>query len=165
MSVRLLSFVVLFVAAGILSCRNNSKRKEKIFHAASSETQSIGGLSFELYNDSTYTIIHSGGLGFTSHKGSCTIAGDTITLHNFEKQGPFKRNRLIVLRYAEQDSTYWMWKYNNSFGAATWKVAKGRDYHMGEGDIYQLDENNGPLRDEYHFTIALDKLKPSQSQK
>jgi hypothetical protein len=36
---------------------------------------------------------------------------------------------------------------------------------MGEGDVYQLDENNKPLREAYHFTILLDKLKLSQSQK
>jgi hypothetical protein len=165
MSVRSLIYIVLFLTAGILSCKDNSMRKEEVFHAASSETQSIGGVSFELYNDSSYTILHSGGLGFTSYKGSYSIAGDTITLHNFEKQGPFKRNRLIVIRYDEQDSTYWMWKYNNSFGAATWEVYKSGDYHMGAGDVYQLDENNLSLRDEYHFTIALDKLKSGQSQK
>jgi hypothetical protein len=58
-----------------------------------------------------------------------------------------------------------MWKYNSSFGAATWEVSKRRDYHMGDGDVYQLNENDRPLRDEYHFTIALDKLKSGQSQK
>jgi hypothetical protein len=171
--VRLLHFtyVILFLTLGIFSCKDKAKREEKVFHAAPMDAQSIGGLSFALYNDSSYTILNSGGIGFSSHKGSYTMAGDTITLHNFVKQGLFKRHRLIVIRYDEQDSTYWMWKYSDLFGKprslgrTLWQDLKAGDYHMGEGDVYQLDENNRPIRDGYYFNIALDKLKTGKSEK
>lgn len=32
---------------------------------------------------------------------------------------------------------------------------------MGEGNVYQLDENNKAMKDEYHFIIVLDSLANS----
>ena len=151
----------------MLSCKEKSKpltEDDKVFHGATPYDGSIDGLNIELYNDNTYTIMHSGGLGANFHKGSYTLSGDTITLHDFKKLGPLERSRLLVFRYEEQDSTYWIWKYSNSIGAATWDIFKAGDYHMGKEDVYQLNEHNIPLRNSYHFAIALDKLRPTQSK-
>lgn len=132
--------------------------EEKIFHGAPS-IQGVGGLSFGLYRDKRYQIISSGGIGVSYYSGSFTMTGDTIILRDLDKKSGFVSNRLLIVRYKEQDSTFWKWKYPNLKGLWELQNAKYFDSTWASGDVYQLSTDNIPIKDQYYFYIRLDSLK------
>lgn len=143
------------------SCSHSDKHREegKIFHAGPS-SGGIGALYFGLYNDNKYQICNSGGLGQDCYSGNFILNKDTLTLIKLTKEVPLKSNKLILIRYAEQDSSFWKWKYAKSIGVSTWLDFKWRDSAMGgSGDVYQLNERNERMKDELQFVIRLDSLK------
>jgi hypothetical protein len=157
-----ISLIILWTVA-LFSCEKPLKEEDKVFHGGP-ESQGIGGLSFALYKDGRYQIINSGGIGWHEYDGSYTLSGDTITLNNLDKKSSVKHNRLLVYRYDEQDSTYWEWKYSHisksysdkTLGSWSWESFKWKDLIHGQGDVYQLDTKDKPLKAEYHFIIQLD---------
>jgi len=87
-------------------------------------------------------------------------AKDTLTLLDLTKEIPLKSHRLLVIRYDEQDSTYWKWKYTEVTGISKWQDPRFRDSAMGgTGDVYQLNDKNELMKDELHFIIRLDTVK------
>ena len=105
-------------------------------------------------------ICNSGGIGESCYTGEYLLNGDTITLKNLDKEIPLKSNRLLILRYNKQDSTFWKFKYDNPL--LTWQEWKRRDSIMdNSGDVYELDMNNKIIKDKNnsHFVIRLDSLK------
>jgi hypothetical protein len=161
-------FIIISLIINACSTFSASRREEgKIFHAAPM-SGGIGALSFGLYNDSNYEICNSGGLGQFCYSGEFKLNRDTLTLIDLHKDVPLKSNKFLILRYAEQDSTYWEWKYSRQYtsfsadrklGKWIWQQFKGSDLALGEGDIYQLDNNGIPIKDEYHFIIRFDSLR------
>jgi hypothetical protein len=150
---------------GLLSCEKRFDEKDKLFHGAP-QSNGVGGLSFGLYNDKRYVVTNSGGIGWSDYSGSYILSGDTITLKELDKESGLEKNRLIIYRYSLQDSNYWKWKYSDRFsdtdktlGTWTWRKFKDVDQMLGEGDVYQLDENSKTLKDKYHFLIRFDSLK------
>jgi hypothetical protein len=148
----------------VSSCQETFKEEDKIFHGAP-ESLGIGGLSFALYRDNRYQVMNSGGIGWFEYSGSYILNGDTITLNKLDKESNLENNRLIIYRYNKQDSAYWKWKYSDklgntdkTLGSWSWQSFKDQDKILGEGDVYQLDENNKPLKNKYHFFIRLDSL-------
>ena len=161
---------VLIISLIISSCSTftDSHREEgKIFHAAPM-SGGIGALYFGLYNNNKYQICNSGGLGQFCYSGEFKLSRDTLTLLALNKEIPLKSNKLLILRYTEQDSTYWEWKYSKQYkdfssdrklGRWIWRDFQGGDLALGEGDVYQLDTNGIRIRSEYHFIIRFDSLK------
>ena len=157
------------ILLGISSCTTSPpfNEKDKIFHGAP-ESMGIGGLSFGLYKDHRYLIINSGGIAAFKYSGLYTLKGDTIVFNNLSKDVPIESNRLLILRYDQQDSTYWEWKYSRIYkerisdptlGKWSWEQFKWGDSVLGQGDVYQLDSNNLPINTAYHFLIRLDSLQ------
>jgi hypothetical protein len=154
-SIFLLCLPTLFFACS--QHKKEFKEENKILHAGPS-SGGIGSLSFELYNDSTYRISNSGGIGEDVYTGTYSIKNDVITFNNLDTTSSLKHNRLLIFRYSEQDSLYWKNKYPNSF--SKWQDFKSRDSAMGGyGDIYQIDDNNQITANETHFIIRSDSLK------
>jgi hypothetical protein len=155
----ILSFTISFG-----SCSHSDKSREdgKIFHAAPS-TGGIGSLYFALFNDKTYQICNSGGIGQLSYSGNFILKKDTLTLIALDKEIPVNSNRFLIKRYADQDSSFWNWKYSKAMASFTWQYLKLRDTVTGNtGDVYQLNDNNELMKDATHFVIRLDSLKKYQ---
>jgi hypothetical protein len=159
----------LIILLEVSSCITSPpfNENEKIFHGAP-ESMGIGGLSFGLYKDHRYLIRNSGGLGAFEYSGLYTINGDTIVFNNLSKDVPVESNRLVIFRYEQQDSTYWEWKYSRIYnerksdpklGKWLWEQFKSGDSVLGQGDVYQLDKNNLPIKTAFHFLIRLDSLR------
>ena len=149
------------------SCARPFEEKNKIFHGAPS-SNGISGLSFALYNDHRYQVMSSGCLFAFTKSGTYDLVGDTIILNGIDKHENFKSKRLLIFRYDQQDSTYWEWKYsriyksfkaNRKLGRWLWEDHKSGDAAIGEGDVYQINENGEPIENAYHFIIMLDSLK------
>ncbi len=154
-------FFLTAVLCNFSSCTEFQKpfrEEDKLFHAAP-QGNGIGSLSFALYNDHRYQIMNSGGIGADYYSGNYVTKNDTIILENLSKESSLKSNRLLIFKYDKQDSSFWDWKYPAKKEISNWRDFKWHDSIMGEGDVYQLDENNKPLKDEYHFIIRLDSLK------
>lgn len=153
--------IILIYSILFTSCSNSDKHREegKIFHAGPS-ANGIGSLYFALYDDDTYQICNSGGVGQDCYTGNFNLSKDTLTLFELNKEVPVKSNRLIIKRYFEQDSTFWKWKYAKSIGTSTWVDFKWRDSALGgTGNVYQLNDKSELMKDEAHFIIRLDSLK------
>jgi len=161
---RVQSNLTLFLLAAsmmLISCLNSDIHREdsKIFHAGPS-SGGIGSMYFSLYKDGTYHFCNSGGIGEICYSGKFNLNKDTILLNELNKDIRIASNRLIIKRYAEQDSTYWIWKYENSSRALKWVDFRRQDSLINTiGDVYLLDKENEPRKDETHFTIRLDSLK------
>jgi hypothetical protein len=169
-----LSCFLIYAMIGFSSCNKSFKEGDKIFHGAP-DRSGIGGLSFGLYKDKRYMIMNSGGIAWFEYSGRYDINGDTIVLHNLDKElnkefgkGVFESNRLVIYRYNEQDSTFWEWKYSDLYKSFTadrklgtwlWEDYKRSNEALGEGDVYQVDLNGKPIKSAYHFIIRLDSLK------
>jgi hypothetical protein len=141
--------------------------EDKIFHAAP-QSNGIGGMSFGLYKDNRYLLYNSGGIGWSEYSGTYSLRGDTLILQNLDKGLPFVSNRLRIYRYAEQDSTFWEWKYadrykslssDRTLGKWIWKDYKDHNMALGEGNVYQLDNLGNPIDTAYYFIIRYDSLK------
>jgi hypothetical protein len=143
------------------SCSHSDTHREegKIFHAGPM-SGGVGALYFALYDDNTYEICNSGGIGQECYSGNFKLDKDTLTLPDLNKKIPLKSNKLVLIRYAEQDSSFWNWKYSKSIGVSTWRDFQLRDSAVGgKGDVYQLDDSNKLMKDESYFIIRLDSLK------
>jgi hypothetical protein len=152
---------ILILVLIISSCSSSSdthREYGKIFHAAPM-SGGIGALYFGLYDDNTYQICNSGGLGQECYADKFKLDKDTLILLNLNKDIPLKSNRLLVVRYAEQDSNYWKQKYIDN--PNTWEELKQKDTTNGIGDVYQLNNNNKLFSEtrDIHFIIKLDSLK------
>lgn len=140
--------------------RKPFNEKDKIFHAAPG-TQGIGNLSFALYNDSRYQVMNSGGIGASYYEGKYSVSGDTIILKDLNKESSFKSNRLLIIRYRDQNDSFWRWKHPD-IKDNKWQlqVAKTpQDSGWASGEVYQIDEKNQLMRDADFFYIRLDSLK------
>lgn len=143
-------FSILTSVLIISSCSSSSdKHREegKIFHAAPM-SGGIGSLYFGLYDDQTYQICNSGGLGQNCYSAKFNLQNDTLTLLGLNKDIPLNSNRLLIIKYNEQDSN-------------SWQDLKRQDTANSLGDVYQLDSKNKLLDGKYeeHFVIRLDNLK------
>jgi hypothetical protein len=158
-----LYFFIITLTITLSSCSTSEHREQgKIFHAGPS-SGGIGSLYFALYDDKTYQICNSGGVGQDCYSGKFSLIGDTLTLIDLDNAIPLKSEKLLILRYAEQDSTYWKWKYEKSIGIWTWEHLQWRDLAIGGiGDVYQLNDKNELMKDECYFIIRLDSLKNHQ---
>jgi hypothetical protein len=156
-----LYLIILSFTISLDACSHSDKHREaeKIFHAGPS-SGGIGALYFALYTDKTYQICSSGGIGQDCYSGNFNLKRDTLTLIELNKEISLKSNKLLIIRYAEQDSSFWNWKYTKSIGVSTWQDFKRRDLSLGgTGDVYQLNDRNELMKDESHFIIRLDSLK------
>jgi len=158
-----ISFQFFYLALGMsfISCDHSDKHREedKIFHAAPSKG-GIGSLYFALYKDNTYEICNSGGVGQNCYSGAFILKRDTIIFYKLNKEIQLSSNRMIIKRYAEQDSTFWIWKYKISSNVSKWLEFKELDIAMGGiGDVYVLNTENEPLKEGTHFTIRMDSIK------
>ena len=153
-------FFFVSLVYNILSCAESEKpfkEEDKLFHAAP-QGNGIGSLSFALYKYNRYQIMNSGGIGADYFSGYYKVKGDTILLENLSKEISLKSPRLLIFKYNKQDSSFWNWKYSEHIAITNWQTFKSNDFAMGEGNVYQLDENNKAMKDEYHFIIVLDSL-------
>ena len=149
------SMVTIFISC---SSPEVFSEQDKIFHGGSS-TGGIGSLYFALYKNNRYQVCNSGGIGEDCYSGNFELKNDTIILLNLDKQVPLKFNRLIILRYNKQDSSFWKMKYSNNH--FPWQDLKQNDSMLGgSGDIYQLDNRNKIVWDkkQNHFIIRMDSL-------
>jgi hypothetical protein len=151
---------ILIIALMLSSCFSSDTHREegKIFHAGPM-SGGIGALYFGLYNDNTYQICNSGGIGQTCYSGKFKLDKDTLILLDLNKNVPLKSDKLLIVRYNDQDSNYWKWKYSRV--PNSWQHLKRQDSINGLGDVYQLDKNNKLMNDQHdeHFIIRLDNLK------
>lgn len=157
------TIILLLLIFGIsfYACSHPEKPDDKgeVFHAGPS-SGGIGGLYFVLNNDHKYQICISGGIGQDCYSGAFSLSRDTLILNKLRQEIPLKSNRLIIVRFAEQDSAFWKWKYEESIGGSTWQDFRSSDLAVGGlGDVYQLNDKNELLRDDLHFTIRLDRLR------
>ncbi|GAB2812213.1 hypothetical protein GCM10027043_09660 [Ferruginibacter profundus] len=134
------------------------KEENKILHAGPS-SGGIGSLSFGLYNDSTYSISNSGGIGENVCTGTYSLNDNVIIFNNLDASSALKYNRLLILRNSGQDSLYWKNIYPPN-SLLKWKQYRWQDSVKGsKGEIYQLNKYNQIATDEAHFIIRLDSLK------
>jgi hypothetical protein len=85
-------------------------------------------------------------------------------MEDLDKESSILFNRLVIYRYCDQDSTFWIWKYPGKAGFKNWVEMKQSDLMMGvSGDVYQVDDSNKPDRNQFSFRIRLDSLKTFQS--
>lgn len=156
---------ILTLALVISSCSSSDTHREsgKIFHAGP-PTAGIGALYFGLYKDGTYQICKSGGLGQDCYSGNFKVSNDTLTLVDLNKDVPLLSNRLLVLRYNNLDSSYWIWKYKGN--PNSWQRLQWQDTSLSLGDVYQLDSNNDLMngKTDYYFLIRLDHLLSYQKK-
>ncbi|MGC4104062.1 hypothetical protein [Ferruginibacter sp.] len=156
-----LYLIILASITLLSSCfySDESREQGKIFHAGPS-TGGIGAMYFALFNDHTYQLCNSGGIGQDCYTGNFELHRDTLTLTNLDKKIPLHSGRFIIKRYAEQDSSYWNWKYAKNIGISTWQDFRSEDLIMeGIGDVYQLNDSNQLMKDDIYFIIRLDSLK------
>lgn len=152
---------ILTLALTVSSCTSSSdtfREEGEIFHAAPPTNSVAGELYFGLYKDNTYQICNSGGLGQDCYSGKFKLNKDTLILLELNKNIPLKSNKLLIIRYTKQDSSYWKWKYSNN--PNSWQALKSDDIIKSSGDVFQLDLNNrlmNNLQDDY-FVIQLDSL-------
>lgn len=144
----------------MLCCCNNIPKfdaQSKIFHAFGA-SGGIGTIYFSLYRNHKYKICESGGIDEICYYGTYDFFGDTILLHGLSNNSYLKYNRLLISRYAKQDSSYWKWKNPNH--ADQWAVMRESDLAMGNsGNVHQLGNDNKPVLDPtYHFVINFDTL-------
>jgi len=158
---------IVLLIGSCTSSPGSHRENAKIFHAAPM-SGGIGALYFGLYNDNTYQICNSSGLGQDCYSGKFKLDKDTLTLLDLNRDVPLRSNKLIIVRYNKQDSTYWEWKYSRQYesfssdrtlGKWKWQEFKNADMVLGEGNVYQLAPNGIPIKDEYYFIIQLDSLK------
>jgi hypothetical protein len=152
--------ILIFILI-ISSCSSSSdthRENGKIFHAAPM-SGGVGALYFGLYDDGTYQICNSGGLGQECYSGEFKLNKDTLTLVGLNKHVPLKSDKLLILKYSELDSNYWKWKYKGN--PNSWERLQWRDTVLAIGDVYQLDDTDRLMNDktDYHFLIRLDDLK------
>jgi hypothetical protein len=151
----------LYISIGIVtlllySClsSDNHREESKIFHAAPS-TGGIGALYFALYDDNSYQICNSGGIGQDCYSGRFELHKDTLVLLDLNKEIPLKSNQFLIIRYSEQDSNYWKRKYSGT--SYSWQDSKRIDTSNGLGDVYNLYRGK-LVNDDDHFIIRLDNL-------
>jgi hypothetical protein len=150
-------FGILLTLNSCFSHSDTHRENDKIFLAGPS-SGGIGALYFGLYKDHTYQICASSGIGQDCYSGEFVLNGDTVTLTGLDKKINIKYNRLVILRYSQQDSNYWKWKYAKPH--LRWNEWKQRDSGLGtSGDVYEIDQNNRLDKNEIHFVIELDSLK------
>jgi hypothetical protein len=159
MSNRYFYFLSLSLMLLLYSCKPKEKEfneEDKVLHAAPAPV-GISSLSFSLYKDGRYRISNAGGIGEYIFTGNYLVNRDTVTFNNLDSESSLKYNRLLILRYNKQDSSYWKSKYLNN--PWKWQDLRKQDSAMGgSGDIYQLNEKNQIARYETHFIIRLDSL-------
>jgi hypothetical protein len=158
------ALLTIFISILLISCQTKQKPfvdKDIVFHGAPQDN-GIGSLSFALYRDGRYQIINSGGIGADHYSGNFKISGDTIILENLNKETRLASNRLLIYRYDEQDSSFWLWKHSKSIGVWKWRDFKEQDSMMEKGNVFQLDEDNKPTKDKSYFRITIDSLKNSR---
>jgi hypothetical protein len=167
MKIHISILTLILIISSCSSSSDTHREHGKIFHAGPM-SGGISALYFGLYDDNTYQICNSGGLGQDCYSDKFNLHKDTLTLLDLNKDIPLKSNRLIIRRYSTQDSTYWEWKYSRQYkeytsdktlGKWVWQEYKRSDMALGQGDVYQLDTNNIVLKSEYHFIIQFDSLK------
>jgi hypothetical protein len=98
------------------SCKQKEKEfteKDKILHAAPANG-GISSLSFGLYKDGRYKISNAGGIGEYIFTGNYLINNDTIIFNDLDTESSLNYNRLLILRYNKQDSSFWKSKYLNN---------------------------------------------------
>lgn len=118
-----------------------------------------GSFEFSLYNNHTYEVCTTGDVETHCYSGTYSLKGDTLVLEDLSKDVPLYTNRLLIVRYSQQDSMYWKWKYPNRVQA--WQDLKEEDLIVnGLGDVYELDDQNEPVRElsNVRFTIREDRL-------
>lgn len=144
----------------LCGCDNNIelKAEDKIFHA-SPNMSGFGGTFFSLYKNNIYEFCDGDFMDPGCYTGEYELNGNILTLKNLQLNDHVKYKRFIIYRYAEQDSTYWQKKYPNS--SYDWEQLKQGDINSGsEGDVYELDHNDKPVRDvPYYYVIRFDKIE------
>jgi hypothetical protein len=134
--IRLFLLVLLLVFINSCLPSDDDHREDgKVFHASIPGSGAIGGLYFGLYNDHTYQICSTGGIGQDCYEGQFTLNQDTLVLMNLSKYIYLKSNRMLISRYPSEQ--------NGSFGEVT-----------------QLDSLNHKIlgTNEIHFLIRMDSL-------
>jgi hypothetical protein len=155
------NLLIIFISLFVLACKAKQKPlddKNIVFHGAP-QNNGIGSLSLALYKDGRYQIINSGGIGAYNYSGNFKVSGDTIILENLDKESSLASNRLLIYRYDEQDSSFWLWKHSKSIGVWEWRDFKEQDSMKEKGNVFQLDKDNKPTKDKPYFRITIDSLK------
>ena len=148
-------FLILFIF--IYSCSNSHNHwYEERFFAVYSEGEERG-LYFTLYNDNSYKICNDDGKVAECDTGKFKLNHDTLTLFNLSRRFPLKSNKLLIILYNEQDSTFWKWKYSKFLGVGTWQDFKWLDSVRGKGDVYQLNDSNQLIQNDFHFIIDTER--------
>ena len=114
-------FMVLFFA----SCHYRLNEADKIFHAAPSMSDGIGGTYFCLYKNNKYEFCDGDFMDPGCYQGDFKLAGDTLTLVDLRLNDHVKSNRFIIYRFSEVDSTYWKTKYPDA--DFNWRELKKND--------------------------------------
>jgi hypothetical protein len=155
------TFLFILTATFIwTSCKTQIKVKEedKIFHAGPVNS-GFGGIFFALFKDNKYEFCDGNFMDAGCYTGLYNLSGDTIILIDLRKHNGIPTNKLIIRRYSEMDSTYWIWKYPEN--KTNWQSMRNNDSSIGStGDIFPLDKMNKIKYDRNnYFLIRLDSLQ------
>ncbi len=120
---------------------DNNREDGKIFHAYMPGGGAVGGLYFALFNDHTYDICGTGGLGQFCYRGNYVLKNDTLTMIALSKDiASLKSNKFLISHYS---------------------LPNGR----GDlGEVIQLDpKTNQPIgKNDIYFIVTIDSLKHSR---
>jgi hypothetical protein len=155
------TLLIVLIPVFLVSCETRPRPFDDtdIIFNGSPDNNGMGGLSFALFKDRRYRIMNSGETAAHYYSGTFKVSGDTIILENLNKESGLISNRLLIFRYADQDSSFWMWKHEKKIGFWKWRYFKLQDSKMGKGNVFQLDENGNPTKEESYFRITIDDLK------
>jgi hypothetical protein len=151
--------IVFSTVSGCFSHSHTHRLTGKIFHAVSVlEKGGPGRLYFGLYRDGTYQVCVSGRIAQDCYSGPFSYKNDTLTLRQLTSEVRVKYHRFLFSRYADKDSSYWMWKYGAE--DSTWRNGRDTDIADALGDLWQIDGSNHILKDssDYHFVVLIDSL-------
>ena len=103
----------------------------------------VGGLYFGLYNDNTYQICATGGLGETCHEGNYLLKEDTLVLLNLEESYTLQSHRFLIEHFE----------------------VKNREGNSGE--VFQLDKMNKKMtgKSDIRFVVRMDQLELNNTSK
>ena len=137
---------------------SSAKEEEAIFHAGPTPAESgFGTKFFTLHSDGQYQFCEGDFIHPGCYTGDFILSGDTITLLGLRKHSAIPVNKFLIIRYAQQDSSYWKWKYAEQKGG--WKSQYHSDTIIATGDVWPLEQNGKLVSDrKNHFIIRLDSL-------
>ena len=135
-------FLISFFFNSCIPPSDSNRENGKIFHAYVPSGGAVGGLYFALFNDHTYEICGTGGLGQNCYSGNYILRNDTLTMIDLNKDIGLRSNKFLISHYSTPN---------------------------GRGDlgvVFQLNPNTNQTleKNETYFVVTIDSLKNSRQQ-